>query len=429
MANPYRMLSLGVLGVFGLALGSQFVLHRERSDERPPAPPPLLPAAHAAPVEEVHRAELRRGETVSELLERMRLDAEQARALLASLTEAHDPRTLRPGMAVEWRTSTRTGDLRRMTMRLDADRTLRVDGRAGALESAVEEVEVHADTAVLAGAVERSLYQAVLDGKGDVPRAERERVVDLLADRIFAYRIDFSRDLKPGDGYRIPTERMVRPDGTARSSRILAAQFDVGGRRHEAYLFDTGDGEDYFGPGGESLKRAFLRAPLQFRRISSVFTTGRFHPILRRMRAHHGVDYAAAPGTPVRAVGDAVVRKAGWGGGYGNVVELGHRGGYASRYAHLRGFARGIRPGARVQAGQVIGYVGSTGLSTGPHLHYEFHMAGRPVNPASVKHLVSEPVPASARGRFRALVEARIAAMDRAAGPMLAARDAAPEND
>ncbi|HEX8692477.1 MAG TPA: M23 family metallopeptidase [Longimicrobium sp.] len=429
MANPYRMLSLGVLGVFGLALGSQFVLHRQKNDEPPPAPPPLLPAAHAAPVEEVHRAELRKGETVSELLERMRLDGEQAQALLASLTGAHDPRTLRPGMAVEWRTSTRTGGLRRMTMRLDADRTLRVDGRTGKLKSAVEEVEVHADTAVLAGTVERSLYQAVLDGKGDVPRAERERVVDLLADRIFAYKIDFSRDLKPGDGYRILTERMVRPDGTARSSRILAAQFDVGGRRHEAYLFDTGDGQEYFGPGGESLKRAFLRAPLEFRRISSVFTTGRFHPILRRMRAHHGIDYAAAPGTPVRAVGDAVVRKASWGGGYGNVVELGHRGGYASRYAHLRGFARGIRPGARVVAGQVIGYVGSTGLSTGPHLHYEFHMAGRPVNPASVKHLVSEPVPSGARGRFRALVEARIAAMDRAAGPMLAARGAAPEND
>jgi murein DD-endopeptidase MepM/ murein hydrolase activator NlpD len=423
------MLSLGVLGVFGLALGSQFVLHRQKNDEPPPAPPPLLPAAHAAPVEEVHRAELRKGETVSELLERMRLDGEQAQALLASLTGAHDPRTLRPGMAVEWRTSTRTGGLRRMTMRLDADRTLRVDGRTGKLKSAVEEVEVHADTAVLAGTVERSLYQAVLDGKGDVPRAERERVVDLLADRIFAYKIDFSRDLKPGDGYRILTERMVRPDGTARSSRILAAQFDVGGRRHEAYLFDTGDGQEYFGPGGESLKRAFLRAPLEFRRISSVFTTGRFHPILRRMRAHHGIDYAAAPGTPVRAVGDAVVRKASWGGGYGNVVELGHRGGYASRYAHLRGFARGIRPGARVVAGQVIGYVGSTGLSTGPHLHYEFHMAGRPVNPASVKHLVSEPVPSGARGRFRALVEARIAAMDRAAGPMLAARGAAPEND
>ncbi|HYJ80588.1 MAG TPA: peptidoglycan DD-metalloendopeptidase family protein [Longimicrobiaceae bacterium] len=420
MANPYRILSFGLLAAFGVLFGAHLV--RNPRAQTPAPPPPLLAVAHAAPVERVHRAELRRGETLSGLMRRMELDAAQARELLSHLAGARDPRTLRPGMAVEWRTYVRTGALRRLTMRLDADRTLRVDGRGGGLKAAVEEVEVRADTAVLAGTVRRSLYQAVLDGDGDVPRAERERVVDVLADRIFAYKIDFSRDLQPGDGYRILTERMVRPDGTARTSRILAVQFDVGGGRQEAYLFGRDGEEDYYDRDGESMKRAFLRAPLEFRRISSAFSTGRFHPILRRMRAHHGIDYAAAPGTPIRAVGDGVVRKAGWGGGYGNVVEITHQRGYGSRYAHMRAFARGIRPGARVQAGQVIGYVGSTGLSTGPHLHYEFHMAGRPVNPASIRHLTGEPVPSGSRSRFRALVEARLAAMDRAAGPLLAVR-------
>jgi murein DD-endopeptidase MepM/ murein hydrolase activator NlpD len=422
MANPYRILSLGVLGVFGVALGSQFV-HVRKKDDAPPPPPPLLAAAYAKPAEEVHRVELRKGETLSELLERTRLDAEAAKALLAELTTAYDPRSLRPGMAVEYRTSTRTGAVRRMTLRLDPDHTLSVDGRSGQLVATVEEVEVRADTAVLAGEVKRSLYQALLGGEGDVTREERERIVDLLADRIFAYKVDFSRDLQPGDRYRVLYERMVRPDGTARSGRILAVQFDVGGRQQEAYLFTVGGADDYYDADGESMRRAFLRAPLEFRRISSAYSTGRFHPILRRMRAHHGIDYAAGMGTPIRAVGDGTIRKAGWGGGYGNVVEIGHRSGYASRYAHMSRFAQGIRPGVRVTQGQVIGYVGSTGLSTGPHLHYEFHMNGRPVNPTSIKFLTGEPVPSSARGRFRALVEQRIASMERVAGPMLAATE------
>ena len=424
MANPYRILSLGVLGVFGLALGSQFVVHRQK-DDAPPPPPPLLPEAHAAPAEVVYRETLRKGETLGELLERTRLDAEDAKALLAELTAVYDARSLRPGMEIEYRQSTRTGETRRLSMRLDADHRLNVDGRSGEMVAAVEEVPVHKDTAVLAGTVRRSLYQAVLDGEGDVPREEREAVVDLLADRIFAYKIDFSRDLQPGDSYRILLERDERPDGTARASRILAVQFDIGDRRQEAYLFETGGVEDYYDADGESMKRAFLRAPLAFRRISSAYSTGRFHPVLRRVRAHHGIDYAAATGTPIHAVGDGVVRRAGWGGGYGNVVEIGHRSGYASRYAHMRGFAKGIRPGVRVTQGQVIGYVGSTGLSTGPHLHYEFHMAGRPVNPTSIKFLTGEPVPSSARGRFRALVERRVAAMERAAGPLLAKSDTA----
>ena len=419
MANPYRIVSLGVLGIFGLALGSQFV-HLPEREEQPPAPPPLLPEAHAAPVETVGRETLRKGETLSELLERARLDGEEARTLLAELTAVYDARSLKPGMEIEYRRSVRTGDVRRLTMRLDPDRTLNVDGRSGQMVAKVEEVEVHADTAVLAGTVERSLYQALLDGTGDVPRDEREAVVDLLADRIFAYKIDFSRDLRPGDAYRILLERSVRPDGTARSSRILAVQFDVGGRRQEAFLFGREGAEDYYDADGESLKRAFLRAPLEFRRISSAYSTGRFHPILKRVRAHHGIDYAAAMGTPIRAVGDGVVRRAGWGGGYGNVVEISHRSGYASRYAHMRGFAGGVRAGTRVTQGQVIGYVGSTGLSTGPHLHYEFHSGGRPVNPASIKFLTGEPVPSSARARFRATVGQRIASMDRAAGPLLA---------
>lgn len=417
--RPYQIVAATVLCAFGAALGVQRV--QERQEGRTPPPIPILGSLHAAPVDVPHADTLRPGETLSELLERTRLDAEAARALLAELSEVADPRTIRPGLVVQYRTSTRDGRVRGMSTQVDADRSLAFRRLGARWTAALEEVPVRTDTAVLAGTVRRSLYQGLMDADGDVPRGERQAVADILADRIFAWKIDFSRDLQPGDAFRILYERAVRPDGTARTSRVLAVQFDIAGATHDAYLFTVDGADDYFDGEGESLRRAFLRAPLEFRRISSSYSTGRFHPILRRVRAHHGIDYAASQGTPIRAVGDGVVQKAGWGGGYGNVVEIRHQRGYASRYAHLRNFAEGVRPGTRVKQGQLIGYVGTTGLSTGPHLHYEFHMNGRPVNPTSIRHLTGEPVPGGARGRFLAQRDARVSAMDRTA-PLLAAR-------
>lgn len=427
--RPYRILAVGALCAMGAALGVQRVNARQEGREPPPLP--LLGTFYAAPVEVAHADTLRKGETLSELVARTRLDREASQALLDELAAVADPRSVRPGLVVQYRMATADGRVRGMSTRLDADRSLAFRRAETGWTAAVEEVPVRLDTAVLAGTVRQSLYQALMAAEGDVPRGERQVVADLLADKIFAWKIDFSRDLRAGDSFRILTERMVRPDGTARTSKILAVQFDIGGTRHDAYLFTVDGAEDYYDGEGESLRRAFLRAPLEFRRISSAYSTGRFHPILRRVRAHHGIDYAASPGTPIRAVGDGVIQKAGWGGGYGNVVEIRHQRGYASRYAHMRGFAEGVRPGSRVRQGQVIGYVGTTGLSTGPHLHYEFHMGGRPVDPTSIRYLTGDPVPGGARGRFRAQRDARIAVMERA-GPLLAStvrRGPAPSGD
>jgi len=419
MARAYRVIALG----FAALASSGVAVHRVqiKREARPVAPPPVLAASRARAVEVTYADTLRRGETLSQLMQRTRLDADAQRAMLAELARVQDPRSVRPGLVVGYRKATRDGRIRGMSTRLDADRNLAFRRAAAGWAADVEEVPVRVDTAVLAGTVRLSLYQALLDGEGNVPAAERGRVADLLADRIFAWKIDFSRDLQRGDSYRILYERTVRPDGTARSSRILAVEFSIRGARHDAYLFTVGGADDYYDGEGESLRRAFLRAPLEFRRISSAYSTGRFHPILRRVRAHHGIDYAAGTGTPIRAVGDGVVARAGWGGGYGNVVEIRHQRGYSSRYAHMRGFASGVRPGSRVKQGQLIGYVGSTGLSTGPHLHYEFHQGGRPVNPSSIRYLTGEPVPGGARSRFRALRDARVAVMERATGgPLLA---------
>jgi murein DD-endopeptidase MepM/ murein hydrolase activator NlpD len=420
MARPYRILALGALCAVGVSMGVQRFADK-RGGAQAPAPPPVLAAFRAAPVDVSHADTLRKGETLSGLLARTRLDGDASRALLAELSQVTDPRSIRPGLVVRYRTALRDGRVRGMSTTLDADRSLAFRRAGSGWAAEVREVPVRADTAVLAGTVRQSLYQALMDGEGDVPRAERQAVADILADRIFAWKIDFSRDLQRGDAFRILYERMVRPDGTARTSRVLAVQFSIGGAEHDAYLFTVDGAEDYYDGEGESLRRAFLRAPLEFRRISSAYSTGRFHPILRRVRAHHGIDYAASSGTPIRAVGDGVIQKAGWGGGYGNVVEIRHQRGYSSRYAHMRGFASGIRAGTRVRQGEVIGYVGTTGLSTGPHLHYEFHMAGRPVNPSSIRYLTGDPVPGGARGRFRAQRDARVAVMERTSGPLLAA--------
>lgn len=413
----YRFLAL-------MALGSAAC----SADETPQAPV-LLPAAHARPVEVAFADTLRKGETLSGLLARTRLHAEESRALLEQIEALRDVRRVRPGLVLRYTRSALDGNVRRAEVALDPDHRLSVRGGSGGLVAKVEEVAVRPDTAVLAGTVRSSLYQALLDGAGSVPRAERERLADVLADQIFAWKVDFSRDLRPGDEFRIVYERMARPDGTARSGRVLAVQFETGGRVQDAYLFPQGGRDEYFDGRGESLRRAFLRAPLEFRRISSTFSTGRYHPILHRMRAHRGVDYAAATGTPVRAVGDGVVASAGWSGGYGKVVQLRHIRGYGSRYAHLTRFAEGIRAGTRVRQGDVIGFVGTTGLSTGPHLHYEFHSGGRAVDPNTIKFITGEPVAGGARGRFRALVERRMAAMDRAGVPRLAALASRPAGE
>lgn len=412
-SKPYRLLTLGVFSAFGASLVGAF-LNVNSTEEEVAAPPPLLPAAHANPAEVGFADTLHKGETLSQLLVRAKLAEEEAGALLNELSEHQDPRRLHPGSVVSYRKSFVDGEVRGIEFRLDADRTLNLHRESGRWIGSVAEVPVRIDTVVLAGAVESSLYTALLNQQSrGVPADELERVADLLADRIFAWQVDFSRDLREGDRFRVLYERMVRPDGTARDGRVLGVQFSINEKDYEAYAFTLPDGsEDYYDREGESLRRAFLRAPLQFRRITSAFSTSRFHPILKRNRAHNGIDYAAGAGTPIFAVGDGVIGKAGWGGGYGNVVEIRHKRGYTTRYAHLKGFAKGIRPGVRIKQGEVIGFVGSTGLSTAPHLHYEFHMSGRPVNPNSVKFITGDPVPRRHRDHFARAVRMQISRMD-----------------
>ncbi|MFN2567726.1 MAG: M23 family metallopeptidase [Gemmatimonadaceae bacterium] len=234
-----------------------------------------------------------------------------------------------------------------------------------------------ADTVLVRGVIRSTLYDAVdAAARATLPQAGRAEIAWRLAD-VFEYRVDMSRDLEPGDELRMLLERALRPDGTVYATKLLAARLTVAGSPIEAVRSGRGA---YVDRRGRSLRSTFLRAPLSFRRMSSAFGM-RYHPILRTWREHRGIDYAAAAGTPVRTVGDGTVIFAGWRGSYGNLVEIRHTGGLVTRYAHLRGYAAVARPGARVRAGTTVGYVGSTGLSTGPHLHFEMLVNGRYTDP------------------------------------------------
>jgi len=260
------------------------------------------------------------------------------------------------------------------------------------------------DTLTLSGTIQSSLFSALdKSSDGSLPRSARAELAFSLAD-IFEYRVDMSKDLQVGDKFHILVERLQKPNGAIIVNKILGARLALSGNEVEAIRFDSHAASgQYFDGTGKSLRAAFLRAPVAFRRISSIFG-GRRHPVLGIWRKHKGTDYAAAMGTPVRTVGDGVVIFAGRKGGYGNVIDIRHRNGFVSRYGHLRSFAKGIRPGTRVTIGSTIGAVGQSGLATGPHLHFEILVNGVQRDPKIALQMKGgDPIPSSEKGVFQAL--------------------------
>ncbi len=244
------------------------------------------------------------------------------------------------------------------------------------------------------GRIESSLFEAAAEA--DIPE---DVIMDLAA--IFGWDIDFSLDIRSGDRFGIVYEELYKDDVKIRNGRILAAEFVNDGKTYRAvYYKDPKGNVDYFSPDGKSMRKAFLRSPVEFSRISSRFTNKRWHPVLSKWRSHKGVDYAAKRGTPVRASGDGKVIFAGTKGGYGRLIVIRHGGRYTTAYGHLNGYARGVRSGKKVKQGQIIGYVGSSGMATGPHLHYEFRVNGVHRNPLTVKLPEAKPVNSAFKSHF-----------------------------
>jgi murein DD-endopeptidase MepM/ murein hydrolase activator NlpD len=267
-----------------------------------------------------------------------------------------------------------------------------------------KEVEKRVETAV--GTIQSSLWNAMAGNGYDVNLAIR-------LSEIYAWTIDFF-GIQKNDRFEIIYEQLFVENKAVGLGRILAARFNHYGKDQFAFYFEQDSMGDYFDEKGQSLQRAFLKAPLKYSRISSHFSNSRYHPVLKYHRPHHGVDYAAPVGTPVYAIGQGVVTKKGYqGGGAGNYLYIKHNSVYTTAYLHLKSFAKGISEGTRVSQGQLIGYVGSTGLSTGPHLDFRFFKNGSPVNPLKVESPPAKPVEEKNMSQYMELVQSKLAELEK----------------
>lgn len=325
---------------------------------------------------------LRSGETLEEVLLRAGLDGVDASEVIgAAAARDLDPRRLRPQMPVEFVADSSGAPPREIVLKLAIDRRLRVTrDSAGAWTAAEEILPWTTDTVAVRGVVMPggNLYTALAGSPATYfPDAAHNELIWNVA-RVYAYRVEMHTELRAGDSVYALVERDHGPEGATRVRRVLAARLFVGGKPIEAIEWgDDPRTPKYFDALGKSLVTTFLRAPLDFPRVTSIFSSSRRHPILKTWRAHRGTDYGAASGTPVQAVSDGTVLRAVYNpGGFGNLVEIRHNSTLVTRYAHLRAFARGIRGGTRVSKGEIIGYVGATGLATAPHLHFEVLVNG-----------------------------------------------------
>jgi murein DD-endopeptidase MepM/ murein hydrolase activator NlpD len=268
--------------------------------------------------------------------------------------------------------------LQELTLALDEARTLQVSRTDTGFESIALAAEIEHRPTYAMGRITDSLYQS------GVAAGLPDKLIIELAD-IFGYDIDFVQDIRVGDRYTVIYEDLYKDGKKLRAGNILAAEFVNQGNALRAVRYTDPQGNaGYYAAGGQSLRKAFLRTPLDVFRISSNFSRGRFHPVLNRMRAHLGTDYAASTGTPIKATGDGRITFIGNKGGYGRAIVVKHGSSYETLYAHMSRFRPGLGYGSRIQQGQVIGYVGSSGLATGPHLHYEFRVNGVHRDPRKV---------------------------------------------
>jgi len=280
----------------------------------------------------------------------------------------------------------------------------------GALVAKKEVAPLDRRVLQLGGAVKGSLFASLLD------LGERPELVHAFTD-IFLWDFDFATQTRPGDEFRMVFEKFFDKDGFVRYGRVLAAEYRSSKRNFVAVWFEDEHGPgDYFTPDGNSVRRAFLKAPVKYSRISSRYTTARLHPVLHTTRPHEGVDYAAPVGTPVWSVANGQVIYTGWSGGFGRLIKVKHTNGYISYYGHLSRFASGLRVGQTVSQKQLIGYVGMTGLATGPHLDFRLQKNGRFFDPLSVKLDMGEPISSAARSRFNKVKDMRMSEL-RAAEP------------
>lgn len=359
-----------------------------------------------------------RGDTVAALLSRLGVQDEQAFSFLRHQPETQPLfRQLRPGKVISARTS-ESGELLELTFPLNGprDNVLVVEKREGKLQVGEQDQLLTPQVVMKSGEIRSSLFAAT-DAIG-LPDSVATQMADILGSDI-----DFHRDLRRGDRFSVVYELLYNQGQPTRTGRILATEFVNSGKTFRAVWFESKDGQGYYTADGKNIRKAFLRSPLEFSRITSGFSRSRFHPIHQTWRAHKGVDYGAPIGTRVKATGDGVVEFVGRQGGYGNLVILRHQGRYSTHYGHLNSFAAGIRKGVRVSQGDIIGYVGKTGWASGPHLHYEFRINNVHQNPLAVALPSAPPLAPQQMAEFKQHADPLVYRLDRIRGVNLAQLD------
>jgi murein DD-endopeptidase MepM/ murein hydrolase activator NlpD len=351
--------------------------------------PPLI---YAEPKYALLSHTIRSGDTLERLFRRNKLNLGDLAQITKIDTAAEHLRMLRPGNQLEIRHD--DGRLISLQRDLSLTETLRISRSDSGFSTELIERPVERRRKSAYGRIETSLFEsAAAAGLSD-------KLIMSLAG-IFAWDVDFVLDIRRQDDYYILYEEVWQDGQFVSTGDIIAAEFNNNGRTFQAIRFVDGDGRsDYFTPEGRSVRKAFLRAPVDFSRISSSFNPRRRHPVLNTIRAHKGVDYAAPTGTPIRAAGDGKVIFRGRKGGYGNAVVLQHGGNITTLYAHMSRFAKNAGIGTRVKQGQTIGYVGATGLVTAAHLHYEYRLNGVHRNPRTVKLPQADPIKDAYRKEF-----------------------------
>jgi murein DD-endopeptidase MepM/ murein hydrolase activator NlpD len=345
-------------------------------EESSPSPPPL----------EENKMTIQKGMTLSDILSSYGFSPAEIHQLREDVKPVYDLAKIKAGQEMRIYTS-QDGAVVSVEYDIDDESYLLIRRGEVGFTAEIKTFPVEFKTSMICGIIEENLPSAV------VQENEKEAIAYELAE-IFAWDIDFYTDLRKGDSFKIVFEKKYLEDEWVGYGRILAAEFTNQGEMFKAFRYTYPDTEewDYFTPDGHSLRKEFLKSPIKYARITSRFSFSRYHPTRKVYRPHYGVDYAARVGTPVQATADGTVTFVGWNGASGRMVRIRHQNAYESMYLHLRGYARGIKKGAKVTSGQVIGYVGSSGESSGPHLDYRIKFRGRYINPLAHRFKPVKPL-------------------------------------
>lgn len=336
---------------------------------------------------------VRPGDNMSLIFDRLHISPQQLHDAVGADREHKYFSTLQPGQQLHFQLD--EGQLHSIRYNLSPEKSYYIQQTDGGFKSLLKEAPVDTRMTHASGVIESSLYQSGIDAG-----LSTNIIMELAS--IFGWDIDFALDIREGDSFSLLYEQQYLDGEKLRDGRILAAEFTNQGKTYQAVRFTDPKGRGlYYAPDGSSMRKAFLRSPVDFHRISSRFKRERWHPVLGKKRPHRGVDYAAKIGTPIKAAGDGKVIFRGRKGGYGKAVILQHGGNITTLYGHMSSYRRGVTNGSRVRQGQIIGYVGKTGIATGPHLHYEFRVNGSHRNPLTVKLPDAKPITAAYKEAFQ----------------------------